>query len=208
MVAALTLGCLATLPSPAADTPVPTVELRWALGAQPAGNGKTSGIDKDMQLADGTRLKFLVEPKSPASVYLILLDSGNNLEVLYRETAGPSGADPAYLPPGGRWFELDDEAGRETFFLLASVEPLTALDELLAEHAAATPDTRGAVVERVVAEIRRLHRANRNFARPVEKPVMIGGQVRGLEPGTQAIDRLAVEISAERFYGKTITLDH
>jgi hypothetical protein len=37
---------------------------------------------------------------------------------------------------------------------------------------------------------------------------MIGGQTRGATDAASAIDQLAVEVEAERFYGKTITIDH
>jgi hypothetical protein len=37
---------------------------------------------------------------------------------------------------------------------------------------------------------------------------MIGGRTRGDASVADAIDRLAMEISAQRFYGKTITIDH
>jgi hypothetical protein len=37
---------------------------------------------------------------------------------------------------------------------------------------------------------------------------MIGGKTRGTTTAADAIDQLAVEVEAERFYGKTITIDH
>jgi len=182
------------------------VELRWALGAWDANGDKPSAVTADRQLETGTKLKFLVEPLSPGSVYLILLDSAEEIHVLYREsTTEVPGR--TYVPPGQHRFELDNNAGRETFFLVASVEPLTELDQLLAAYAEAEGAEKGEVRDAVVAEIRRLHKAHRKFARPVEKPVMIGGQMRGGSTGS-AIDELAVEISAEQFYGKTITIDH
>ena len=186
-----------------------TVSLRWALGAIETESSKPAAIKKDVQLETGAKLKFLVEPLSPGSVYLLLLDSDDNLHVLYREdTVRPDGSDPAYVPPGSHWFELDDRAGRETFFLLASIEPLVELDALLASLESADAAGNEAATDAIVAEVRRLHKAHRNFARPVEQPVMIGGQTRSGGPTGSTIDQLAVEISAERFYGKTITIDH
>ncbi len=185
------------------------VELRWALGALDSDSTTPSAVKKDTELATGTRLKFLVEPLSPSTVYLMLLDSSSEIHLLYRETSQAAEVDgkPTYVPPGSQWFELDDQVGQETFFLLASVEPLPELDALVDRHAAAEGDQRTELGEQIVAEIRRLHRAHRQFSRPIEKPVMIGGQTRGgAAPST--IDQLAVEITAEKFYGKTITIDH
>jgi hypothetical protein len=186
----------------------PTVELRWALGAAEAAGETPSAVTRDTQLKTGARLKFLVEPLSPVAVYLILEDSGAELHVLYRHDPSSQAGEPAYVPPGPHWFELDDEAGTETFFLLASVEPLAELETLLARYESAEAASKKGLRDEIVAEIRRLHRTHRDFARPAERPVMIGGRTRGDTSGASAIDRLAVEISAERFYGKTITIEH
>ncbi len=165
-------------------------------------------MTRDAQLDTGARLKFLVEPLSPVSVYLILQDSQGGMHLLYRHDSSSQAGEPTYVPPGAQWFELDDEPGRETFFLLASIEPLTGLEGLLARYESAEAGSKQGLCDEIVAEIRRLHRAHRDFARPAEKPVMIGGRTRGVGIGTDAIDRLAVEISAQHFYGKTITIDH
>jgi hypothetical protein len=184
-----------------------TVELRWALGATGADDSKPSAIERDSELTAGTKLKFLVEPLSSGSVYLILLDSQDDIHVLYRESADAY-SDPAYIPPGRGYLVLDDEKGRETFFLLASAEPLEGLDGLLADYDDAEGGSREKLGEAIVAEIRRVNKENRQFSRPVEKPVMIGGQTRADTTPESEIDRLAVQISAQRFYGKTITIDH
>lgn len=188
------------------------VALRWALGSLEGGSGTPTAISKDTQLKKGAKLKFLVEPLSPCSVYLLLLDSSDEISVLYRKAAQPSGkaADgkPTYVPDGSRWFELDEKAGMETFFLLASKEPLAGLESLLDKYVAPAADAaaKKKLGAEIVAEVRRLQKENRNFARPVEKPVMIGGRTRGDDPA--AIERLATEVTAERFYDKTITIEH
>ncbi len=191
------------LPVIPASADAPEVSLRWALGARDGEDAAPSAINKDTQLDAGSRLKFLVEPLSACSVYLILLDSQENVHVLFRESARL--ADPTYIPPGEQWFELDNEEGMETFFLLASAEPLAELEALLDRQDA--EETAG-LQSQIVSEIRRLYKAHREFSRPVEKPVMIGGQTRGDGDTFSSIDRLAVEITAEQFYGKTITIDH
>ncbi len=199
--------CVSATGVAGAEDEADSVQLRWALGALDTNGDEPNAVRKDSQLETGTKLKFLVEPLSPGSVYLILLDSQQEIHLLYQGSA-ESSPDRAYVPPGRHWFELDDEVGRETFFLLASVEPLEDLDRLLAEHAAADAAAKKDLGSAIVDEIRRLHKAHRQFSRPIEKPVMIGGATRGSATGESAIDRLAVEISAERFYGKTITIDH
>lgn len=207
LAVALAAAALLSL-APAAVAAEPTVGLRWALGAIEPEAQEPSAIKRDTALDSGSKLKFLVEPTSAGSVYLLLLDSSDEMHVLYRQTVTDV-SDPAYIPPGGQWFQVDDSPGMETFFLLASAEPLAELESLLDRHDAADAGARAAIVPEIVGEIRRVTKAHRDFARPVEKPVMIGGQTRGgPADATTAIDRLAVEIEAERFYGKTITIDH
>lgn len=189
----------------------PEVRLRWALGALDAAGGKPTAIQRDTQLGTGTKLKFLVEPMSAGSVYLLLLDSSQELHVLYRKASTVSaakGGPATYIPPGSQWFELEDGAGVDTFFLLASVDPLAELEKLIDRHAAAEATAKPAIVTAVVDEVRRLNKAHRDFARPVERPVMIGGQTRGAAAASASIDQLAVEVEAEQFYGKAITIDH
>lgn len=200
---------LTAVPGSFAEGEGDDVNLRWALGAIRTESSEPAAIKKDAQLETGAKLKFLVEPLSQGAVYLLLLDSDESIHVLYRESSSKKeGSNPAYVPPGSQWFELDDEAGRETFFLLASVEPLAELESLLTRLESAEAADGKSLSEAIVAEVRRLHKQHRNFSRPVERPVMIGGQTRGGGPAGSAIDQLAVEISAERFYGKTITIDH
>lgn len=199
MLLLLAVWCL---PSASKEGDGKTVSLRWAVGALDAAGSQPTAIVKDTHLPTGTKLKLLVEPMSKGSVYLLLLDSAGELQVLYRKSSTVTKAadgKPTYIPPGSQWFELEKGAGMETFFLLAAVEPLKQLDQLLDSHAPATA---------VVDEVRRLNKAYRDFARPVERPVMIGGQTRGAQDTAGAIDKLAVEVEAEKFYGKTITIDH
>jgi len=114
-VAIIVLAFAAGLGATLADTEdvAGTVELRWALGAWEMNGEKPSAVTADRQLDTGTKLKFLVEPLSPGSVYLILLDSADEIHVLYRESTTEV-AGRAYVPPGQHRFELDNHAGRET----------------------------------------------------------------------------------------------
>jgi hypothetical protein len=194
-----------------ADDSSSEVSLRWALGAWTGDSDSPDAIQRDTRLEAGTRLKFLVEPTSPSTVYLVMQDTEKAIHVLYRDTPRfeeNGTAKPTYIPPGSQYFELDDAAGLDTFFLLASAEPLTDLESLLDRYDAAAAPDKGDLGSQIVKEIRRQHKAHRNFSRPVEKPVMIGGQTRGDESPEEAVDRLAIDVSAVGFYAKTITIDH
>jgi hypothetical protein len=213
VAAAMGAALASSLPAVSAEGADPLVELRWALATSDAASKAPSAVKKDTQLPTGSRLKFFLEPLSPCSVYLLLLDSQNEMQVLYHEkakvaAATAQGSSPTYVPPGSQWFELEEGPGRETFFLLASAEPLPALETMIGKLASADAAMKKTLATQISDEIRRLQKAHRNFSRPVEKPVMIGGQTRSAGAPAASIDRLAVEISAERFYDKTITIEH
>ena len=179
------------------------VSLRWALAARPDAEGELVPVREDTQLGAGTQMKFLVEPIAAGAVYLVFLDSSDQAHVLYRGAADGDAAEPTYIPAGRGWFELDASAGLETFFLIAAEAPLADLDQLL-DALEGGADNSG----EIVAEIRKLHRAHRDFAKAVEKPMMIGGRRRGGPDEDEAIDRLALEVAADGFYAKTITIEH
>lgn len=212
----LLAAALWLLPAPPAgsteDAAEGDVRLRWAFGAVAPDASRPAAIQRDTELRTGSRLKFLIEPLSDCSVYLVYQDAAGAINVLYPETFERAVAgDRTYIPPGPQWFELDDQVGLETFFLLASDAPLSELERQLTGYQAAAPEARPELAKGVIDEIRRLVRAHRNFARPVERPVIIGGQTRGgVATGAPAesIDQIAVEINAERFYNKTITIEH
>jgi len=205
----LGLGCCVAGAAAVAGS-APNVQLRWALGARDAEGADVRAITEDTELPTGTQLKFFVEPLAPGAMYLILLDSSDDLHVLYRVWT-PSGEDGgrSYIPPGPQWFAVDEHSGMETFFLIASSERLTDLDRLLDEYEAADAARRETLGPEVVAEIRKQHKAHRDFSRPVSKPVMIGGRTRGTTVVDEtAIDYLATEVTAEQFYAKTISIGH
>lgn len=87
--AALVLLVIAVshLPSLSKEGDGDTVSLRWAVGALDAAGSKPTAIRQDTKLETGTKLKLLVEPQSKGSVYLLLLDSKGELQVLYRKSS-------------------------------------------------------------------------------------------------------------------------
>jgi hypothetical protein len=64
----------------------------------------------------------------------------------------------------------------------------------------------------IVSEIRTVRKHYSTFSTIAEKPVSIGGNIRGTEKveGARRPDVviLATQISAKNFYSKTITIDH
>ena len=66
--------------------------------------------------------------------------------------------------------------------------------------------------KQILKEIRRLKKKNRKFTTLAERPVPIGGNLRGVkkdkELRTPDIDPIAAEVSAVNFYSRTFTIAH
>ena len=83
---------------------------------------------------------------------------------------------------------------------------------LLKGYQKAKPGSKQVLAEKIVAEIRDIKRRNRKFTIAAERPVQIGGNVRGVDKekkrSSPDIDPIAAEVSATNFYGRTFTIDH
>jgi len=110
------------------------------------------------------------------------------------------------IPPRDAWYSLSPPAGRETIYLLASTQRLSDLEALLEASATASPAQRPQLTARILAEIR-APRQVRPSPAPGERPVRIGGNVRGGVRGKDFTD-FAAEITAQHFYSKTFTLEY
>ena len=68
------------------------------------------------------------------------------------------------------------------------------------------------LAKQLLAEIRKIKRKHRKLATPAERPIAIGGNIRGVVKDEQSafpdIDPIASEVSASNFYSKTFTIDH
>jgi hypothetical protein len=190
----------------------------YAFGAYvgPQGKGKLIPVQSETTLNIGDRLKIFFEPKSDQYFYLVHLSSQGELTPLHPPAAQaarvPKGTQ-LFIPSGGNWFELDGHAGQEKFFLIASAERLDRLEELCARHTAFKdkPDA-GPSTDAVLDEIKRLRQQHKPLSAPAEKPVRIGGSVRGeQEPSAAAfpdIAPLATEVTAPGFFTRTFSIDH
>jgi len=103
------------------------------------------------------------------------------------------------IPPADGWFRLNEQVGRETFYLVASAQRLLDLEKLLDTYAAAQPAEQPQVATNVLTELRNLIKQHRSSV-PPGRPVPIAGNMRrGIE---------GLEITASNFYSKTFTIEH
>lgn len=197
--ATLLAGVLALLA--AQQSPSDDVRFRWAFGALtgPATARTLVRVADEMTLRSGDELKMLVSPVSPCFVYVLHEDPRGEMTVLF---PAPSGAFPAeppagrqLIPPGDDWLRLDDTTGIERIYLVASSTRLARLETLLQKGARAE----------IISELASLRKQRATNAW-VERPVTIGGQVRGKK--TPDLDSLATEITAKAFVTRVFVIDH
>ena len=193
------------------------ISFLWALGAR-AGAGDTEpvAITQDMGRHTGDRFKMAVKLLKRCFVYVLHSSKnrgGSESEVSWLFPYNKQQFDTDYqtgkrydIPPGNDWYTLRPPAGRETIYLLASTERLSALEALLDASAVAKPAERTQLTARILVEIR-ARRQLRQLATPGERPVRIGGNVRSMD-GSKDVGDLAVEISAQNFYSKIFTIEH
>jgi hypothetical protein len=117
------------------------------------------------------------------------------------------------LPDGSQWFRLDEVTGLETFYLLASARPLESLDKLCNSlFSSGNQSDRDVIGRQILSEITRLQKKRRGLTAAAERPIRIGGNLRGhsedTEPELPDISRIAMEISVSDFYSRTFTIDH
>jgi hypothetical protein len=195
------------------------MQFLFAFGAVtgPEGKQKVIAVQNETILRSGDRMKLFIEPKSALHLYLLHLSAEGEIVFLY-----PGEGQSASLPPGvalhipdvSRWFQLDTHTGQEKFFLLVSAQPLHRLEKLYSEHVALKEKTAlQSSTDSILNEIKQLRLKHRDLSAPAEKPVRIGGSLRGQKPQDASIfpdvTSLASEISAPGgFYGRTFTIDH
>jgi len=180
------------------------------------GKGKVISIQNETTLRAGDRLKLFFEPKSDQHFYLLHLSSPGELTPLFPAEAQPAkvarGA-KVFIPTGNNWFELDAHPGQEKFFLIATAERLDRLEELCARHTTLKDkaDVQSST-DVILDEIKQLRQKHKQLSAPAEKPVRIGGSVRGEKPSSAPavpdITSLAVEVTAPGFYTRTFSIEH
>jgi len=226
LLLAVLVGCLAIgfrfgeQPAPA----VPTVQqgeanigFEWAFGAL-IGKSKTMvPVAHDTTLKSGEEIKMMVKLTRDCFVYLVHQDSKGEIELLFPYKIQQFQTDYAtdknyYVPKGRPWSVFDKNTGKEVFFLIASKERLLDLEVKLGNYLSADMTKRQSMADDIVTEIRNVRKHYSTFSTIAEKPVTIGGNIRGTEKveGTRRPDVavLATQIRANNFYSKTITIDH
>lgn len=119
---------------------------------------------------------------------------------------------PYFIPEADQWFQFDEHKGKETFFLLASAEPLGNLEALINNFESVDSIKKGEFGRKILNEIKKLKAFHSNLRAAAEKPLSIIGNIRGVKKPdcgvTINLAEHAVEISASTFYSRTFIIDH
>ena len=195
------------------------IRFRWAFGAMVGSENdrRLVAITRDTTLKTGDQLKLFVELKKKCFVYLIYCSGQNELHMLFpyeikQFTADYETRKKYYIPQGTKWFELDENIGLETFYLLASDKRLIGLEALMEKYKCADPVNKRKLVKDILSEIRKIKKRYRKLTTSAERPVPIGGNVRGIGKDKKSsppdIDPIAEEVTTTNFYSRTFTIDH
>jgi hypothetical protein len=221
MTIVVTLGVLtvaADLYSPhtAAGDEAQSLRFLWSFCALtgPEDQLEMVAITKDTVLHSGDRVKIFFQPESTCYIYVLYTSSEGLLTVLFpaaqQARALPAG-EPHYIPAGDQWFRLDGYTGPETFYLMASKDRLDRLEEQMEKHRqlSSREDLANSTAA-ILAELKTLRRQHLKLAAPAERPVRLGGNLRGTggQPTPMDVRKVAVEITAQDFFSRTFTIDH
>jgi hypothetical protein len=193
------------------------IGFKWAFGALVGKDKKFVSITRDTTLSTGDEIKMFVELTKDCFVYVIHAGPKGEINLYFPYNlkdlnTGYKVETNYYLPKGRQWDQFDSVTGRETFYLLAATERLVELEALLSDYMSADKSKKPAISEQIITEIRNVKRKFKTFTTLAEKPITIGGNVRSLEKAEEAkrpdVSTIAIKISANNFYSKTITIDH
>ena len=160
---------------------------------------------------------MMVELKKKCFVYVIYQNAQGEMSILFPHSLEQFKTDyepgkKYYIPRGDAWFQLDDHLGQETFYLLASDERLSEVEYLFNRYETAEPAKKPEIAGQMIAEIRNMERQHRDLLAGAERPMIVGGVVRGVERAQgqdpSDIAALSDEIVSTDFYSKTFSIQH
>jgi len=195
------------------------IGFEWGFGVL-SGSAKDPelvSVTRDTTLKSGDQVKMIVKLTKECFVYLIHEESDGEIALRFPYDLEQFSTDYKvgknyYIPKGRPWFQLDDKVGKESFYLLASTTRLTDLENLLKKYRSSSASAKTALAKDIVSEIRNVRKRFKTFATTAERPISIGGNVRGTQSPAAGrrpdVATITTEILANNFYGKTITVDH
>jgi hypothetical protein len=205
---------------PSARARYPDVDFRWAFAATTVQDGKTIAqpVTLNMVLKSGDQIKMMVELQRRCFVYLFHQDAKGDVKLLFPYALQQFDTDyqpesKYFIPRGEAWFRLDENPGREVFYLVASAKRLDDLEKAYLKHESADLDSKAETARALFDKIKELRRTHSELASPAERPTAMGGALRGVENPHDSnrfdISAFADEvISTSGFVARTYTIEH
>jgi len=169
---------------------------------------------KEITVDEGDKVSLYVEPNENTYVYIFLLNSSNELNLLF-----PTNLDEetiknefysgkgTYIPGKFKWFTFDENKGIEKFYLIALSEREEELEKLTRIYLSSDSDKEVAKqnVQNRIKEIKRSFA----FANMPDWPVSYAGTIADGRGGVRMdIAEFAIGINTNTFYTRTIQFDH
>jgi hypothetical protein len=196
---------------------VDMIDFRWVMAGieKDAAQFQLINVPPQAGLGSGDKLKMYLKTRSKCYFYLFHQDPDGRLTLLYPPSLPTNGLVNGTLimiPEDDQWFELDEQIGTETFHVIVSSMPLRSIETLYAEYLEQMHWNASALT-RLLSAIERLRRQQRPLTSKAERPLSIGGTIRGgmdKEPDTalKQMDRLAEDIAVTDTFCRTYTIEH
>lgn len=201
----------------AEEAPPDVLEVRWVMAgiekdAEPA---SPISISPEATLRTGDKIKMYLKAVHRCFFYLFYHNPEGQLRLIYPDSLpseGLASGTQLTVPQGDRWFELDEQTGTETFHVLVSPTPLHSIETLYEDYRKRASEN-GHSAARIIRAIERLRNQQRPLTSKAERPLSIGGTIRGasntgVETMKDRLDRLAENITIANVFCRTYTIEH
>jgi hypothetical protein len=204
-------------PAHAQDSSSEDIEVRWVMAGltKNADPSEPISISPEARMNSGDRIKMYLSTRSKCFFYLFHQTPEGELHLLFPATLpsqGLPGGTRITVPQGAQWFELDEQTGTETFHVLVSPTPLDTIETLYQDYLQHT-DRNGSTLALLLSAFEQLRHQQRPLTSKAERPLSIGGTIRGAsepkaEPTGVQLDRLAEDIETRSVFCRTYTIEH
>jgi hypothetical protein len=199
--------------------PDDNVSFLWAFGVikKTEQGSQFIKITRDTELKSGDQLKMLVKLNKKCFVYVFYYSSQGQLHMLLPYHLNQFSTDYEisknyYIPQGDFVMELDENVGKEKFYLIASASRLHELENLFDSYDSDEGAKKSEFSANIIEEIKQLRKRHKKFTTEAERPIASTGSIRAHiiseQVGLPDLNKLADEVTAKNFFAKTFTIDH
>jgi hypothetical protein len=211
LLAAITFTTLA------AEAASDALEIRWVMAGieKDTDPSHPVSIPQETTLRTGDKIKMYLKAVNKCFFYLFYQNPEGQLRLIYPDSLPSEGlvsGTQLTVPQGDQWFELDEQTGTETFHVLVSPTPLRSI-ETLYENYRQHASENSYPAARIITAIERLRTQQRPLTSKAERPLSIGGTIRGssktgAETTGNRLDHLAEDIATASVFCRTYTIEH